>query len=85
MESKKTPFELSEHVGTAGWAGLLAIAGAFDVVAPETLSHAFKRASREHPVATGAAYAYMTAHLFGLIPEKIDPLCNFIKAVKREA
>lgn len=79
---RRTPLELNEHIGTAGWAGILAVAGVFDYFATETLSHAFKRAVHEHPVATIGAYSLLTAHLFGLIPEKYDPLSVGLRIVK---
>lgn len=78
----RTPNELREHMGTAGWVGMLAVAGVYDYLAPETLSHAFRRGFDRHPVLTTAAYGFMTAHLFRLIPEKIDPLTQGLKMVK---
>lgn len=62
--------------GWPGWAAVLVGIAAFDALAPETMSHAWHR-GRQHPVtfaAQATAWAYLTAHLFRLIPEKFDPL-----------
>ena len=80
---RATPLELRSKAGTAAWAGLLALAGVYDYYAPETLSHGFKRALNAHPILTTAAYGFMTAHLFGIIPEKIDPLTQGLKFIKK--
>lgn len=80
---KLTPLELRSRAATAGWVGILAVAGVYDYYAPETLSHGFKRALKAHPITTTVAYGFMTAHLFGLIPEKIDPLTQGLNLIKR--
>ncbi len=64
-----------EHFGTYGWAALAAGVAAFDILSPETLSHAVDRAL-ERPVgryfALGAI-AVTAAHLVNVLPEKADP------------
>jgi hypothetical protein len=62
--------------GTAGWIAVgIAIAIA-EVTDSRTMSAAFRDAV-EHPVAGPAiciTYGIFTAHLFGLIPPRYDPL-----------
>lgn len=59
-----------ERVGTAGWVGLMGYVALWDTVAPETLTHAFKR--YDTAVRVGAL-AVTTAHLMGAIPRRFDP------------
>ena len=66
--------------GTKAWIGLTGYVAAYDlwaaVTGNETLSSAFYRAFR-HPVRKFpvlAMWAYMTAHLFHLLPDRWDPL-----------
>lgn len=59
-----------ERVGTAGWVGLLGYVALWDTVAPETLTHAFKRYDTAIRVGTIAVTA---AHLMGAIPRRFDP------------
>lgn len=75
--------------GGAGWLGIAALVVGWDVVAPETLSAAFRRA-RSGPVGSTVVvlgWAYLTGHLFHVIPDRADPfvaLCTTSrKAVKR--
>jgi len=66
-----------EHAGTLGWVGLAAGVVAFDVLAPETLSHAVDRAL-ERPYGRYAAIgaiAVTAAHLLNVIPKGYDPFC----------
>lgn len=68
------------EAGTAGWLGLAAAVVAWDLLAPETLSSAFRR-SRTGPVrrvVIGAAWAVLTAHLFEVFPPEHDPLHIFM-------
>ncbi len=62
--------------GTLGWLLLAGFVTAWDVFAEETLSTAFWRAVRSPRKrwVVIAAWAYITVHLFHLIPEKVDPL-----------
>lgn len=59
-----------ERVGTAGWIGLIGYVALWDKIAPETLTHAFKR--YDTAVRVGAV-AVTAAHLMGVIPRRIDP------------
>jgi hypothetical protein len=66
--------------GVVGWAGLALFVGAWDYAScrngGQTLSSAFLRASR-HPIRRWpllAAALYLNAHLWGLLPERFDPL-----------
>lgn len=61
---------------TKGWLGLAAYVVVWDLLAEETLSSGFADAWR-HPVRRWplvAAWAFITAHLFVVLPERIDPL-----------
>lgn len=74
-----------EHAGTWGWAGLVAGIVAWDLIAPETLSHAGRRAL-EHPI---YKYLYVGAigatalHLLDLYPEGRDPFKTSLERIKR--
>lgn len=66
--------------GSKAWIGLTAYVAGYDLWAAargeETLSTAFYRAFR-HPVKRFPLillWAYLTAHLFHLMPERWDPL-----------
>lgn len=63
-----------KHKGALGWALITAVVVAWDVAGPETLSAAFLR-HRTHPL-TLIAWGGLTAHLFGIIPRRYDPLCR---------
>lgn len=71
--------------GGAGWIVIGALVVSWDLVAPETLSAAFRRA-RSSPVGSTAvvvAWACLTGHLFQVIPDRADPFAAlFIKAPK---
>lgn len=61
---------------TKGWLGLATYITLWDLFAPETLSAGFDDAIH-HPKRRWqviAAWAYITAHLFVLIPRRVDPL-----------
>lgn len=61
--------------GAAGWVSVGAVVLAAEVIDARTMSEAFRAASR-HPVAGPAmavSWSVLTAHLFGLIPDKYDP------------
>lgn len=57
-----------------GWALLALGVTAWDLFAGETLSSGFHRARGQRPLLTSLAWAYVTAHLFHLIPDQYDPL-----------
>lgn len=62
-----------------GWALLIGSIAVYDCVAPETLSSGFRRGLEAHRGLVIGAWALTSAHLFGLIPEELDPfkfLCN---------
>jgi hypothetical protein len=75
--------------GGTGWLVIGALAVAWDLTAPETLSAAFHRA-RSRPVGSAVVvvlWAYLTCHLFQLIPDHADPSRALVitarKALKR--
>ena len=71
----------AEKFGTTGWVAIAAGVAAFDFLAPETLSSAFRRGREsESPavrIATIGALAITTAHLMGTFDalglERYDP------------
>lgn len=61
---------------TKGWLGLATYVTLWDLFAKETLSLGFSDAVR-HPKRRWQvilAWVYITAHLFVLIPRRVDPL-----------
>jgi len=58
-----------------GWLAIAGVVVGFDVWAcrreRDTLSCAFRRAPRALTITTSA---YVLAHLFGLMPDRVDPL-----------
>ena len=75
MEQK---LDNESKIGTAGWIALAGVVGAWDVLADETLTNAYKR-GREHlvgRVAVRMAALYTLAHLEDLIPEPYDIFDN---------
>jgi len=62
--------------GTLGWLLLAWFVTAWDVFAEETLSTAFWRAVRNPRKRwlVIVLWAYVTAHLFHLLPQRFDPL-----------
>lgn len=70
-------------MGTIGWAGLTAYVLAWDMFATETLSGAFGRAVL-HPRARWPvvlSWTITTAHLFGVLPSRYDPLARVGRVV----
>lgn len=67
--------------GATGWVSVAIVVVAAELLDDKTMSEAFKNASR-NPV-TGpiifAAYGILTAHLFGAIPARYDPIYFFWK------
>lgn len=61
---------------TWGWLGLATYVVGWDLLAPETLSQGFEDAWR-HPRRRWqllAAWVFVTAHLFVVLPKRVDPL-----------
>lgn len=71
--------QIDSRIGTLGW---LAIAGgvlAFDLIADETLTHAYRRGI-ENPRTRPAVLAgtgYVVAHLTGILPRRLDAFYLF--------
>lgn len=64
-----------ERSGTLGWAALAAGVAAWDLLAPETLTAAFKRGTENvhtRPFVVGAL-GVTALHLLGVLPRQIDP------------
>lgn len=64
--------------GAAGWVSVGAVVIAAELIDARTMSEAFSAASR-HPVGGPvliASWAILTAHLFGVIPDRYDPVHN---------
>ena len=61
--------------GTTAWIALAAGVVVWDLLAEETMTGAFRRAhdSPMSRVAVTAAWGILTAHLFSVIPPRIDP------------
>jgi hypothetical protein len=77
--------EQQRMVGHLGWAALAGSVLAWDVVAPESLSHAFARGLENRytrPLVIGA-WAVTTAHLFRRLPEKADPFLLTINTCRK--
>lgn len=62
--------------GGAGWAVTAGVILFWDATAPETMSEAFRRSlqTRRGRAASVLLWAYLTAHLFGVIPPRADLL-----------
>lgn len=75
--------------GGAGWLAIGVLVVTWDLIAPETLSEAFRRArsGRIGSAVVVVVWASLTGHLFHVIPDRADPfvaLCvSGRKAVKR--
>lgn len=67
--SEKEP----SKAGTWGWIALVAGVVAFDLLAPETMSNAFRRGLKSHELLTLGAWAITSAHLLNILPEEVDP------------
>lgn len=75
MEKIKEHWE--NHAGTYGWAGLAAYIIAYDVLAPETLTHAAERGldhSKAMRVAVWAGAGIVAGHVLRVYPREYDPL-----------
>lgn len=67
--------------GAAGWVAVSAVVVAAELLDEKTMSEAFHTASR-HPAygpVVISAWGILTAHLFGFIPAKYDPISLFWK------
>ena len=74
-QQRRVPDPLTSRAGTWGWVALAAGVLAWDLLAHETLTAAFRRA-HGHPaslVAVGVAWGLLTGHLFGVLGDA-DPL-----------
>ena len=71
--------------GTLGWAACGLGILAFDTLAPETMSSAFRRGLENHRTAIPVigAWAITSAHLFGALPERIDPFIQTFNVLER--
>jgi uncharacterized membrane protein YgdD (TMEM256/DUF423 family) len=72
--------------GTAGWISVAAVVIAADVLDARTMSEVFRETAR-HPVGGPVmliGWAILTAHLFGTLPQKYDPIHNAAEFVRRE-
>jgi len=72
---EKSPEDSARLIGHLGWAALAAGVIAWDVLAEETLSSAFRRGldnNHLRPLVVGA-WALTTCHLMGVLPERVDP------------
>lgn len=67
-----------------GWLGIAAFVATYDAWAAATnrptLSREFREASRIRPAVFIGGTGYMVAHLFGLVPQRIDPLSQYASA-----
>lgn len=65
-----------------GWLGIALFVAVYDAWAGATgnptLSREFRDNSRSRPAVVGACTAFMVAHLYGLVPRRVDPLCIYI-------
>lgn len=79
--SAQQPFLKS---GSLGWTALATGVIVWDVLAPETLSSAFRRAHthKASNMAVKISWAILTAHLFGWLPEKADPMRMGVRVVR---
>ena len=83
MSSRRRRITTDQH-GVLAWLALTAYVTTYDVWAArtgrETLSSAFYRAVK-HPRGRWpvlAVWAYLTAHLFKLVPDRLDPLRRWV-------
>jgi hypothetical protein len=67
-----------------GWAVVLGTITAHELSCDKgnTLSEGVDRALEKHPILTIGAIAITSAHLINLLPEKIDPFHQTLKAIK---
>lgn len=76
---------LRQHTGGgAGWVAIAALVVIWDMIAPETLSSAFHRATsgRLGGAAVLVTWAVLTAHLFQVLPERADPVRYSVGALR---
>lgn len=76
---------LRQHTGGgAGWVAIAALVVIWDMIAPETLSSAFHRATSGRVGATAVVVTWgvLTAHLFQVLPERADPLRYSVGALR---
>ena len=69
--------------GAAGWVSVGVVVVMAELLDERTLSEAFEAASK-HPVGKPvlfSAWAILTAHLFGIIPDHYDPLDRLWKHI----
>ncbi len=69
--------------GGTGWLVIAAGVVAWDLTSEETLTGAFRRA-RQHPAGFAAltvGWAVITCHLFGVLPDRADPIHCVAKRV----
>jgi hypothetical protein len=66
--------KMESKIGTKGWLALGAFVVAWDCIADETLTNAFKRGREANMAATVGSTALVVAHLYDLIPTKLDPI-----------
>lgn len=81
----RTDMPLRQHTGGgAGWVAIAALVVIWDMIAPETLSSAFHRATsgRLGAAAVVVTWAVLTAHLFQVLPERADPLRCSVGALR---
>lgn len=62
--------------GSAGWCYAAVGIIIWDTIAPdnEKLTHAFRRGLKSRKILVGCSWLYLTAHLFGVIPDQYDLL-----------
>jgi hypothetical protein len=71
--------------GSAGWISVGVVVVVAELLDERTMSEAFEAASR-HPVGRPvlfSAWAILTAHLFGVLPDRCDPFNLLGKRVAR--
>ena len=76
-----------ERSGGIGWLGIATGVVAWDIMAPESLTHAFHRGMenpRTRPLVLGAL-AITAAHLLEVIPRQYDPFYIFIDKARRSS
>lgn len=61
--------------GAIGWVVLVGFVAAWDILTPDSLSSAFSRGCKTPVgrIVVPALWGITTAHLFGKLPNKVDP------------
>jgi hypothetical protein len=69
--------KLKPKPGLTGWVATAVVILAAELLDEKTMSDGFKSYSRSRKgrFVVLPAWAFLTAHLFGVIPSKNDPLC----------